>query len=186
MSIFKSLLCQNGAMITFYVFDVILILCAIGISIWFYIKYVKPQKDKKVQETELKSVEKIDDDTYIIETDAENSVETPVEEEQPKTNRVEHFANQISEINEPSTNELKSNTVVVNKTIEMPEKKIVKKEEIENYVIIDGVKKEKTESEKKKSLNHGANAFKNSTNFLKSINDEQDDNVKSSKKTSKK
>lgn len=169
----NSLLCQNVVMITFYVFDVILILCAIGIAVWFYLKYVKPQKAIKEQEKELQSVEKIDDDTYIIETNVEQNEVVDESEVQPKSNRVEHFVNQITEINEPSTSELKSNTVVINKQVEKPAKKQVKKEEIENFVIIDGVKKEKTEPEKIKSVNRGTNAFKNSTNFLNSIKEEQ-------------
>ena len=55
----------------------------------------------------------------------------------------------------------------------MPKKKTVKKEEIENFVVVDGVKKNKTNAEKTKSVNRGANAFKNSTNFLDNIKNEQ-------------
>ena len=77
MNIFKSVLCANGVMITFYVFDVLLILSAIGLSIWFYIKYGKPrsQNYKNNQQSQMNNVEKIDDDTYVIDTD--NTEATP-------------------------------------------------------------------------------------------------------------
>ena len=66
MNIF-NFLGANALMIGFFVFDIILILCAIGISIWFYVKYLKQNKNK-IQQEQNKNIEKIDDDTYIIET----------------------------------------------------------------------------------------------------------------------
>lgn len=171
MNIF-NFLGANALMIGFFVFDIILILCAIGISIWFYVKYLKQNKNK-IQQEQNKNIEKIDDDTYIIETNEDFDEEQTDAVQEQKTNRVEHFASQIAEINEPSTEELKAKTVVKNKEVEMPKKKTVKKEEIENFVVVDGVKKNKTNAEKTKSVNHGANAFKNSTNFLDNIKNEQ-------------
>lgn len=193
MNIFKSVLCANGVMITFYVFDVLLILSAIGLSIWFYIKYGKPrsQNYKNNQQSQMNNVEKIDDDTYVIDTDnteatPEFNTEVYEQPEEPETNVIEKFATQITEINEPLTNELKSNTVVMNKLVEEPEPKIVKKDEIENFVMLDGVKKTLTEPEKKKTFNRGANAFQDSTNFLNSIKEEQSMDTKPSKPVAEK
>ena len=174
-----SFLGANGLMIAFFVFDIILILAAIGISIWFYIKYLRQHKSG---ETSNNKVEKIDDDTYIIETNDELASENEDEQPEQKINRVEHSASQIAEINEPSTQELKSKTVVHNNEVEKPKAKIVKKEEIENFVVVDGVKKTKTEPEKKKLLNRGTNAYQDSSNFFDNIKKEQEQTAETSKK----
>ena len=60
------------------------------------------------------------------------------------------------------------------------------KEEIENFVMVGGEKKTKTEEEIATSVNRGTNAFKNATNFLNTIKSEQSDESLSSKKVSKK
>ena len=57
--------------------------------------------------------------------------------------------------------------------------------------MVDGVKKEKTESEKKQAFNRGSNAFQNSTNFLNTIKEVSNDDSATkktapAKKTSKK
>ena len=77
---------------------------------------------------------------------------------------------------------------IVNHEVEQPVKKVVKKEEINNFVMIDGVKKQKSESEIEKSFNRGTNAFKNSTNFLNTIKEASNDETekKTVKKTTKK
>lgn len=177
MSVLNNMICANGLMIGVYVFDAILILTAIGLSVWFYKKYGKSRSNGYQNQRQQTNVERIDDDTYVINPESD-LVPEMIDEyeqvpEQPQTNVVEKFATQITEINEPLTNELKSNTVVMNKPVEVAEKKIVKKEEIENFVMLDGVKKTLTEPEKQKTFNRGANAFTNSTNFLNSIKEEQ-------------
>ncbi len=166
MNMIKSLLCEaNAVMIFCYVLDIVLILAAIGLFVWFYAKNSKKQKVEK-QDKVVSDVEKINDDTYVIQTEEfEPVVEEPIQQD----NAVEHFSNQLAGISEPHTTELKSTAVIVNHEVEQPVKKIVKKEEIQNYVMIDGVKKEKSEHEKVKSFNRGTDAFKNSTNFLNTI-----------------
>lgn len=168
MNMLSNLICANAVMIFCYVLDVILILAAIGLFVWYYVKNSKKQKEeRKNSQPSQSDVEKINDDTYVIARDEEY---TPVVEEPiQKDNAVEHFSNQLAGISEPHTSELKSTAVIVNHEVEQPVKKIVKKEEIQNYVMIDGVKKEKTENEIEKSFNRGTNAFKNSTNFLNTI-----------------
>ena len=55
--------------------------------------------------------------------------------------------------------------------------------------MIDGVKKEKTESEVEKSFNRGSNAYKNATNFLNTIKEvavEEKKPEPTTKKTTKK
>ena len=101
----------------------------------------------------------------------EQVVEPEVEVQ--KDNVVEHFVNQISDINEDASNELSSNAIVVKHEAEQPVKKVPKKDEIHNYVMVGGVKKEKTETEKIATQNRGTDAFKNSTNFLNLIKEEQ-------------
>ena len=61
-----------------------------------------------------------------------------------------------------------------------------KKEEIQNYVMIGGVKKEKTAEEKVTSFNRGSDAFKNSTNFLNTIKNEQANKIEKEKTTTAK
>lgn len=165
----NSLICaSNGFMIFCFVFDAILILGAIGLFVWYYIKSSKNKQSER--NTLNEGVEKINDDTYVIASD--EALAEPVEVA-PRDNAVEHFANQISGINEEVNNELNSTAVVVTHEVERPVKKVPKKDEIQNYVMVGGVKKEKTESEKVASHNRGTDAFKNSTNFLNIIKEEQ-------------
>lgn len=175
----KSLLGANAVMIFCYVLDVVLILAAIGLFIWYYVKNSKKNGTAKKRSNKLTSdVEKINDDTYVLQKEEE--YEAIVEEPVQQDNAVEHFSNQLAGINEPVSNELKSTAVIVNHEVEQHTKKIVKKEEIDNFVMIDGVKKEKTDTEKEQSFNRGSNAFKNSTNFLNSIKEAS--NVEENKK----
>lgn len=169
MNILKSILCEsNGIMIFCYVLDVVLLVAALTLFIVYNVKSSKSRQKKSNYHPSQESIEKINDDTYVIEADSEEEQLEPVQ----RDNAVEHFVNQISDINEPTTNELKSNAVIVNHQVEAPVKKLVKKEEIENFVMIDGVKKVKTEPERIKAVNRGTNAFHNSTNFLNTIKNE--------------
>lgn len=180
----KNLICANGIMIACYVIDVLLILGALGLFLWYYIKNskLKQTKPNETKQADLSNdgIEKINDDTYVIANE-----EQPVVNEEPvsRDNAVEHFANQISVISEESNNELNANAVVVSHEIEQPVKKVPQKDEIENFVMIGGVKKTKNES----STNHGSNAFINSNNFLNSIKEEQTEKEKATtkKKTTK-
>ena len=169
-----NLVCANNTfMIAFFVFDAVLILAAIGLVAWYYIKTknANPKStSKRERPIKASDVEKIDDDTYVIATDEQPA--EPVVEIQ-KDNAVEHFVNQISDINEETNNEHSSNAIVVKHEVEQPVKKIPKKDEIHNYVMVGGVKKEKTETEKIATQNRGTDAFKNSTNFLNIIKEEQ-------------
>lgn len=170
MEMIKSLLCESNAiMIACYVLDVILILGAITFFIWYFVKNSK--KNVASETKPVEDVEKINDDTYVIAKDEEVSADgtTTAIEPVKQDNAVEHFANQLSDINEPQTNEMKSSAVIVNHEVEQPVKKIVKKDEINNFVMIDGVKKEKSENEIEKSFNRGSDAYKNSSNFLNAI-----------------
>ena len=63
---------------------------------------------------------------------------------------------------------------------------MVAKDEIENFVMVGGEKKTKTEEEIDKSVNRGTDAFKNATNFLNTIKSEQASENLSSKKVSRK
>ena len=188
MEILKSLLCEaNAVMIACYVLDVVLILGAIIFFIWYFAKNSK--KNVAGQTKTPDEVEKINDDTYVIS--GENAATEEVEYEPVRQdNVVEHFSNQLTDIYEPHASELKSTAVIVNHEVEQPVKKIVKKDEISNYVMIDGVKKEKTEHDIEKSFNRGSNAFKNSTNFLNTIKEvaveEKKEPAAPAKKTTKK
>lgn len=169
----NNLVCANAFMVAFFIFDAVLILAAVGLIVWYFLKTKNankvsvPKKDKLIK---TDGVEKIDDDTYVIATE-EQVVEPEVEVQ--KDNVVEHFVNQISDINEDASNELSSNAIVVKHEVEQPVKKVPKKDEIHNYVMVGGVKKEKTETEKIATQNRGTDAFKNSTNFLNLIKEEQ-------------
>lgn len=190
MDMIKNLICEtNAVMIACYVLDVVLILSAIIFFIWYFAKNSK--KNVVAQTKSPEDVEKINDDTYIIAKDESEVQEVPAEPVR-QDNVIEHFSNQLTDINEPQTSELKSAAVIVNHEVERPVKKIVKKDEISNYVMIDGVKKEKTENDIEKSFNRGSNAFKNSTNFLNTIKEvsnkeaKSDTSVKPTKKTTTK
>ena len=63
---------------------------------------------------------------------------------------------------------------------------MVAKDEIENFVMIGGEKKQKTEEEIVTSVNRGTDAYKNATNFLNTIKSEQASDNLSSKKVSRK
>ena len=188
MEILKSLLCESSvAMIFCFVLDAVLIVAAIALFVWYYIKNSKRKTVQGDTRSSQKDVEKINEDTYVISGEAEQDVEPEVIQ---KDNAVEHFSNQLAGINEPVSTELKSTAVIVNHEVEAHIKKPVKKEEISNYVMIDGVKKQKTDHEKEKSFNRGTDAFKNSTNFLNTIkeisNDETDSTPADVKKTARK
>ena len=60
------------------------------------------------------------------------------------------------------------------------------KDEIENYVMVGGEKKTKTDEEIATTVNRGTNAFKNATNFVNTIKSEQASDSLSSKKVTKK
>ena len=126
---------------------------------------------------------KVDDETYVIEGSAEEEVETPVYEED---NNVVHFVNQIAGVNKERNDEHSANAIVVNHEVESHVKKMVAKDEIENFVMLGGEKKTKSEEEIDKAVNRGTNAFKNATNFLNTIKSEQASESLSSKKVSRK
>ena len=63
---------------------------------------------------------------------------------------------------------------------------MVAKDEIENFVMLGGEKKTKSEEEIDKAVNRRTNAFKNATNFLNTIKSEQASESLSSKKVSRK
>ena len=183
MEILKSLLCEtSAAMIVCYVLDAVLIVAAIALFVWYYAK--NSRKGSAKNNAPKTDVEKINEDTYVISGEAEETVEPEIVQ---KDNAVEHFSNQLAGINEPVSTELKSTAVIVNHEVEAHIKKPVKKEEISNYVMIDGIKKQKTDHEKEKSFNRGTDAFKNATNFLNTIkeisNDETDNTPADVKKT---
>lgn len=186
MEILKSLIASNGLMIFLYVLDAVLVLAAIGLFIWYTVKSKNPNGAKKKKSTKVDgSATKIDDDTYLLEGEAEEQVEPEIVEQD---NAVEHFVNQISDFGEDLDQEMKDSAVIVNHPVEQPVKKIVKKEEIQNYVKVDGVHKTKTGEEKQRSFNRGSNAYMNSTNFFKTIKEEQTESKKpaAAKKTAAK
>lgn len=170
MNLIKSFLCAEAVMIVCYVLDALLILGAVALFLWYYIKNTKSKKTSSKNNLG-NNAQKVDDDTYLLSNDQNQQVyEEPA---LPKDNAVEHFVNQIADINEESNNELTSNAVIVNHEVEPAVKKIPKKDEIQNYVVIGGKKKELSEDEKVTTFNRGSNAFKNSTNFLNTIKSEQ-------------
>ena len=117
MEIIKRLLCgSNVAVIICYIFDVLLILGAAALFIVYYIKNSKKKAEKK--EVVPEEVEKINDDTYVIPAEKVETEEVKVEELVKRDNAVEHFSNQLTNINEPYSSELKSNAVVVKHEVE--------------------------------------------------------------------
>ncbi len=181
MSLLKSLVCAEVVMIVCYVVDALLILGALGLFLWYYIKNSKKTTQSKNKDLG-KNIEKVDDDTYVLAQDVEEVPEPEIQ----KDNAVEHFVNQISDINEETNNEHSSSAVVVRHEVEPAVKKVPRKDEIQNYVMIGGVKKEKTAEEKVTSFNRGSDAFKNSTNFLNTIKNEQATKVEKEKTTTAK
>ena len=135
-----------------------------------------------VKKADNKPMSKVDDETYVIEAEQVEE-ETPVYEED---NNVVHFVNQIAGVNKERNNEHSANAIVVNHEVEAPVKKMVAKEEIENFVMIGGEKKQKTEEEIVTSVNRGTNAYKNATNFLNTIKSEQTTEDFTSKKVTRK
>ena len=130
-----------------------------------------------------KQISKVDDETYVIEGAVEEEPEAQVFEED---NNVVHFVNQIAGVNKERNNEHSANAIVVNHEVEAPVKKMVAKEEIENFVMIGGEKKQKTEEQNIASVNRGTDAYKNATNFLNTIKSEQESESLSAKKVSRK
>jgi len=177
---FNNFLCAEALITTIVVVDILFVLVAIGLFVWYFIH--TKRKNNNSNPVNTKSVTKVDDETYVIEHENGEPEKVVYEND----NEVVHFVNQISDINEEVNNELNANTVVVNHEVEYPVKKIVAKEEIENYVMIDGQKKQKTDVEVAKTVNRGTNAFKNATDFVNVINSEQKSEALSSKKVTKK
>lgn len=175
----NNFLCADALITSILVVDGLFCLGAIGLLLWFVIKN---RNKTNVPKTRNSQISKVDDDTYLMESDV--AVEEPVVYEED--NNVVHFVNQITDINEELNNELNANTVVVNHAVEMHVKKPVAKDEIENFVVVGGEKKTKTEEEIATSANRGTHAFRNATNFINTINSEQKDDKLSSKKVVKK
>ena len=175
-----NFLCADPLITTILVADCVLFVAAIGLLIWYLVKNKNKVQTKKVDN---KPMSKVDDDTYVIEGSLEEEPETQVFEED---NNVVHFVNQIADVNKERNNEDSANAIVVNHEVEVPVKKMVAKDEIENFVMLGGEKKTKTEEEIDKSVNRGTDAFKNATNFLNTIKSEQASENLSSKKVSRK
>lgn len=178
----NNLLCADALITGMLVADGILFAVAIGLLVWYFVKNKNKSSGKKTNL--VTPIQKVDDDTYVIEGEKQEVVE-----EQPaseKDNNVVHFINQIADINGERNSELNANTVVVNHEVEIPVKKAVVKDEIENFVVIGGEKKAKEEVSK--TANRGTNAYKNATNFFNTIKSEQaiESNSTSTKKTTKK
>ena len=173
----------DGGLLAIIILDVVLILAVAGLFLWLYLK-----KSKKRNIEMDSSIEKLDDDTYVMP----NEEVAPVEDSHvvyEDDNAVLHFVNQITDINEEVNNELNSTAVIVNHEVEQPSQRIVKKDEIENFVMIGGEKKTKNDEQKAATLNRGTNAFKNATNFVNQIKNEQiveDEQPQTTKKTTKK
>ena len=175
----RNFLCADAVMTTILVFDVVLLLATIGLLIWYFVRNKNKATSRKV---ENKPISKVDDETYVIESEPEVE-ETPLYEED---NNVVHFVNQIAGVNKERNDEHSANAIVVNHEVEAPVKKMVSKDEIENFVMVGGEKKTKTEEELATTVNRGTNAFKNATNFLNTIKTEQASENLSSKKVSRK
>ena len=174
-----NFLCADPLMTAILVFDIVLLVAAIGLLVWYFVRSKNKVDAKKVDN---KPMSKVDDETYLIEAE-------PVEEEPQvyeEDNNVVHFVNQIAGVNKERNNEHSANAIVVNHEVETPVKKIVAKEEIENFVMIGGEKKQKTEEEIVTSVNRGTDAYRNATNFLNTIKSEQSSDDLSSKKVSRK
>lgn len=174
-----NFLCADAVMTFILIFDIVVLLGAIGLLVWYFVKSKNKANARKV---ENKPMSKVDDETYVIEAEQVEE-ETPVYEED---NNVVHFVNQIAGVNKERNDEHSANAIVVNHEVEAPVRKMVAKEEIENFVMIGGEKKQKTEEENIASVNRGTNAFKNATNFLNTIKSEQSSDDLSSKKVSRK
>ena len=177
---FNIFLCADALITGILVADGVLCLGAIALLIWFVVK--NKNKSGATKNNHNSQISKVDDETYVIETEQAEE-ETPVYEED---NNVVHFVNQITDINEERNSELNANAVVVNHEVEMHVKKQLAKDEIENFVVVGGEKKVKTEEEIATAANRGTDAFKNATNFINTIKSEQSDDKLSSKKVVKK
>ena len=176
----RNFLCADPFIVAVLVTDCVLFVGAIALMIWYLAKSKNKAQSKKV---ENKTMSKVDDDTYVIEGSAEIESEPQVFEED---NNVVHFVNQIAAVNKEGNEEHSANAVVVSHEVETPIKKMVSKDEIENFVVVGGEKKVKTEEEIDRSVNRGTDAFKNATNFLNTIKSEQSSEELSSKKVSRK
>ena len=174
-----NFLCADAVMTFILIFDIVVLLGAIGLLVWYFVKSKNKANTKNI---ENKPMSKVDDETYVIEAEQVEE-ETPVYEED---NNVVHFVNQIAGVNKERNDEHSANAIVVNHEVEAPVKKMVAKDEIENFVMIGGEKKQKTEEENIASVNRGTDAFKNVTNFLNTIKSEQASDNLSSKKVSRK
>lgn len=176
----NNFLCADALITGLLVTSCVFFAAAIALMVWYF---VKTKNNTNFQKPKNESISKVDDETYVIETPKAEEQTTPVYE---NDNEVVHFVNQITDINEEMNNELNANTVVVNHEVEYPVKKTVAKDEIENFVMVGGEKKTKTDEEIATSVNRGTNAFKNATNFLNTIKSEQASENLSSKKVTKK
>ena len=174
----KNFLCLDTTVTVLLVVDALFILAAVGLFVWYFVRH---RQKNEVPRSANKPISKVDDETYVIENDDVPVAEPAVYEDD---NEVVHFVNQITDINEEANTEFNTNSVVVNHEVEQPAPKIVSKDEIENFVMIDGQKKSKVETSK--TVNRGTNAFQNATDFLNTINSEQADDALSSKKVTKK
>ncbi|MBQ8451520.1 MAG: hypothetical protein IJ538_01930 [Clostridia bacterium] len=118
----RFFLASSGATALWIVVDVLLMLTAIGLFVWFYFMFIRKSSSK----VEDDSVKKINSDTYVIEKSSNDSDSNPVE---IKTNRVEHFSSQINEIYEP----VKDKPATDVKVSDEPKEKTLKKEEVINF-----------------------------------------------------
>ena len=180
----NNFLCAiDGGLLAIIILDVVLILAVAGLFLWYYLRKNKKAKDENVLDS---NIERLNDETYVLPNEETAPVQEPKVYEDD--NAVLHFVNQITDINEEVSNELSSTAVIVNHEVEQHSQKIVKKDEIENFVMIGGEKKTKTDEEQIASVNRGTDAFKNATNFVNQIKNEQtvEEEQPEPKKTTKK
>ena len=188
MNILKNFMCQTDTWtVVSYVVDVILIIIGIVWLATYFVKSSKKHKENvQLNEDEQNilqnNVEKINDDTYVINTEPvyEDPMESrPVQTPIVKDNMVEHFTKQLTDLNEDSSNETKSNAVVETHSVEKHIEKKPKKEEINNFVEIDGVKNQKSKT--KIPSNRGVKGYTSTENLIKTLKEETAINEKPGK-----
>jgi len=181
-------MCQTDTWtVVSYVVDVILIIIGIVWLATYFVKSSKKHKENvQLNEDEQNilqnNVEKINDDTYVINTEPvyEDPMESrPVQTPIVKDNMVEHFTKQLTDLNEDSSNETKSNAVVETHSVEKHIEKKPKKEEINNFVEIDGVKNPKSKT--KTPSNRGVKGYTSTENLIKTLKEETAINEKPGK-----
>lgn len=175
-----NFLCKNTGLITLCIIDSLLVIAIIATLLYIFLKAkskraVSNQSHEKPQEKGFDVEAIVDQSESVLDSNnevsyaipEENKNQKPIIVDKPQINKVEHFSNQISDLSEQASNELKAKVTMKPRVSDEPVKRTMKEETI-NF-------NQKTENGPLKTQSFE----KSSTMFLSTIKSAQNTTEKS-------